>query len=171
MDVNPYAPPKYLGTQDRLGEELMENGERILFQIAARSYSGKDRLVHFGYPVIGKLVLTNRRVFFLSSGKGEGIGFVTEVAMIKGIAKSLDMTALQRTGAWEYSISEVRSVEASRRPLLQGPCLRVVGRDKYGEEVSRQVYRSGIRRTTWENVAAMINEVKERGAAALENDL
>ena len=163
MDENPYESPKYLGVQDRSLEASLEDGEKILVQIAARSESGRVRLFRFRSPVIGKLVLTNRRVFFLSCGKGEGIGLYSETAMIERIAKSLDITALQRTGSWEFTISGVRSAEAPRRSFWRRSHLRVVGLDEYGTEVCQHVYRCGIGRKTWEDVAAKINEIRQGG--------
>jgi len=159
MDQNPYKSPEYPNT---IGlEASMEEGEEILVQVAARSENGPFRLFRFRSPVIGKLVLTNRRVFFLSSGKGEGIGLYSETAMIERIAKSLNMTALQRRGSWEFSISDVRSVEAPKRKFWQRSHLRVVGLDEYGTEVCQQVYRCGIGRDTWEDVATNINRIRQ----------
>jgi len=166
MDENPYESPKHLGVQDRSLEATLEDGETILVQIAARSFSGRDRLFRLRSPVIGKLVVTNRRVFFLSSGKGEQIGLYSEAAMIERIAKSLDITALQRTGSWEFTISGVRSAEAPRRSFRRGAYLRVVGLDSHGKEASQQVYRVGIRRQTWKDVAAKINEIRRGGTAS-----
>lgn len=163
MDENPYESPKYLGAQGHSLEASMENGERLLLQIAARSESGRVRLFRFRSPVIGKLVLTNRRLFFLSSGRGEGIALYSESAMIERIAKSLDITALQRTGSWEFSISDVRSAEAPRRLFWRRSHLRLIGLDEYGTEVCQQVYRCGIGRKTWEGVAARINEIRQGG--------
>ena len=167
MDENPYESPKYLGAQDRSLEASMEDGERILVQIAARSFSGRDRIFRFRSPVIGKLVLTNRRMFFLSSGKGEQIALYSETSMIERVAKSLDITALQRTGSWEFSISEIRSAEVPRRSFRRGAYLRVVGLDSHGEEVRQQVYRCGIGRDTWDDVAAKINEIRQDATGAL----
>jgi hypothetical protein len=164
MDENPYKSPEHQSIQDRSLEASLPHGEEIVAQIAARSFSGRDRLFRFRSPVIGKLVVTNRRVFFLSSGKGEQIGLYSEAAMIERIAKSLDITALQRRGSWDFSISDVRSAEVPRRSFRRGAYLRVVGLDGHGREVSQQVYRCGIGRDTWENVAAKINEAKREHA-------
>lgn len=163
MDQNPYESPTYQGAGDRSLEASMEDGERIVVQIAARSFSGRDRIFRFRSPVIGKLVLTNRRVFFLSSGYGEQIGLFSEAAMIERIAQSLDITALQREGSWEMAISDVESAEAPRRSFRRGAYLRVVGLDEYGNEVSQQVYRCGLGRKTWQDVAAKINEIRRSG--------
>jgi hypothetical protein len=111
--------------------------------------------------VIGMFVVTNRRVFFLSSGRSGGFAIVSEAAMIERIAKSLDMRALQRTGSWDFTATELQSVEAARRPFLRGTCLRVIGCDKYGNNVCHQVYRPAVWRKTWEFVAAEINEVRQ----------
>ena len=166
MDENPYESPKYLGAQDRSLEASMEDGEKVLVQIAARSFSGRDRLLRFRSPVIGKLVVTNRRVFFLSSGKGEQIGLYSEASMIERIGRSLDITALQRAGSWEFTVSQIRSAEAPRRSFRRGAYLRVVGLDRYGKEVRRQVYRYGIKWETWEEAATKINEIRGEATGA-----
>jgi hypothetical protein len=159
MDENPYESPEY---RNAIGlEASMEEGEEILVQIAARSFSGRDRLFHLRSLVIGKLVVTNCRVFFLSSGKGEQIALYSEASMIERIGKSLDITALQRRGSWEFSIADIRFAEASMRPFWRGACLRLVGPDSHGTEVIQQVFRYGIERDTWEDVAAKINEIRQ----------
>ena len=116
--------------------------------------------------IIGKLVLTNRRVIFLSSGRNDGFG-ITETTMIKRIAKSLDITALQRKGSWEFAISEVGSAEVVES-FWSGPYLRVVGIGVYGREVEHKVYRSGMKRKAWEEVAAKINEIRQIATGALD---
>jgi hypothetical protein len=160
MDENPYESPKYVGAEERSLDASLPHGEEILRQIAARSEKGRGRHFRLRSPMIGKLVLTNQRVFFLSSGKGEGIGLFSEVAMIERIAKSLDITALQRSGSWEFSMSDIRFAEAPKTSFLQGPHLRLVGLDECGTEVHQRIYRCGIGRGTWADIAARINEMR-----------
>ena len=164
MGDNSYESPASPCTTKDFLEASLEDSEEILVQIAARSFGGRDRLFRFRSSVIGKLVVTNRRVFFLSSGRGEQIGLYSEAAMIERIAKSLNITALQRRGSWEFSISDVRSAEVPRRSFRRGAYLRVVGFDSHGREVCQQVYRCGIGRDEWEDVAAKINEARKKHA-------
>ena len=139
----------------------MENGERILVEIAARSYSRRGRLLRFILPMIGNFVVTNRRVFFLSSGKFDEFPFFPEKSTVERIAKSLDVTALQRESSWEFKIPELRSATATKKSIWNGAHLRVVGIDQNGNEVRRRVYHYRIKWETWQGVAAKINEIKQ----------
>jgi len=161
VDGNPYEPPKYPSGQDRSPEASLPHGEEILVQIAARSFAGRYLPLRFRWPMIGKLVLTNHRVFFLSSGKTDGFDFLFEQSMVERIAKPLDITALRKKRSWEFKITELQSVEAVKESWSRGAHLRVIGPDRHGRAVMQQVYRYGIKWDTWEGVAARINEIRQ----------
>jgi hypothetical protein len=65
---NPYKSPSHADTSV---EASLGQGEEILFQIAARSPSKSSWFFGLREEVIGKFVVTNRRVMFLSSGKSD----------------------------------------------------------------------------------------------------
>jgi hypothetical protein len=161
MDENPYESPQHVGTSDRLLESSLPDGEEILVQIGARSYSRRGRILRLIYPMIGNFVVTNRRVSFLSSGKSDVFPFFPEISVVERTAKSLDIAALQRDSSWEFKIPDVRLAKAIKESIwTTGAHLRVVGLERCGKELRRRVYRYGIKLDTWKEIATKINEVR-----------
>jgi hypothetical protein len=164
-DENPYESPQHVGTSDRFLESSLPDGEEIVVQIGARSYSRPGRILRLFLPMIGKFVVTNRRLFFLSSGKFDEFPFFTEKSTVERIAGALDISALQRDSSWEFKIPDVRLAKAIKGSVwTTGPHLRVVGVDGNGKEVRRRVYRYRIKWDTWNEIATKINEIRENAA-------
>jgi hypothetical protein len=157
MCDNPYQSPQYLGVDGCSLEAAMEDGERLLLQISARSVSGGIRHFQLSSPVIGKLVLTTQRTLFLSSGTCGGIAVYSEAAMIERIAKPLGMSALDRASSWQIRHAKLRSVEAPARPFWRTAYLRVAGRDERDAEVRWCLYRCGLRSKVWADVASLMS--------------
>jgi hypothetical protein len=139
----------------------MESGERILVQIAARSYSRPGRLLRFFLPMIGNFVVTDRRVFFLSSGKFDEFPFFPQSSIVNRIADSLDISALQQESSWEFKITELRSITARKETIWCGAHLRLVRIGRNGKEMRRRVYRYGVKGERWLEIATMIKEVRQ----------
>jgi hypothetical protein len=159
MEENPYKSPDYADTSV---EASLGEGEQILFQTAARSPSKRSWFFGLREDVIGKFIVTNRRMMFLSSGRTGTFG-VTESSMVRRIADSVDLTAMGERSSWEFELSKVRSFETSKHSIWAAPPfhLRLTGTDRSGTEVRHKVYPYGIRRKTCEQVVTRINEMKQ----------
>jgi hypothetical protein len=127
VDENPYKSPSY---GDTSVEASLELGEKILLQIAARSPSKRSWLFGLREEVIGKFIVTNRRVMFLSSGRSGNFG-ITESSMVRRIAESVDFAAMSKRSSWEFELSKVRSAEAWIYRIWTAGChLRLTGTDE-----------------------------------------
>jgi hypothetical protein len=162
VDENPYESPKYADTSV---EASLEEGEEILFQSAARSMSKRSWFFRDCNNVIGKFIVTNRRVVFLSSGRYGTFGIITESSMVRRIAKSVDLAAMSKRSSWEIELPDVRSAGASKHRiwLEPKPHLELVGTPISGMEVRHRVYPYGVKRKTWEELVTRINEMTQGG--------
>jgi hypothetical protein len=157
VEENPYKSPRHADTSI---EASLEEGEQILFQIAARSMSKRTPFFGLRDPVIGKFIVTNRRLMFLSSETNGNFG-MTESSMVRRIANSVDFAAMSRKSSWEFALSEVRSVEASKYSVWTGCRLQLTGTDAYGMEVRHTVLPYGLKRRTFEELVTRINEMRQ----------
>ena len=164
MDENPYQSPEYADTSV---EASLEEGEEILFQIAARSMSKRSWFFRDGNNVIGKFIVPNRRVMFLSSGRYGTFGIITGLSMLRRIANSVDFAAMSQRSSWEIELSDVRSAGASKHRiwLEPKPHLELVGTASSGMEVRHRVYPYGVKRKTWEELVTRINEMTQGGTS------
>jgi hypothetical protein len=137
-------------------------GEEILFQIAARSPSKRSWFFGLREEVIGKFVVTNRRVMFLSSGKSDGFG-ITYTSMVRRIARSVDYSAMCKRSSWEFELPRLRSVEAPENSIWTGLHLQLTGADRCGMEVKQKVCPFGVKQQTWEELVARLRQMKQGG--------
>lgn len=158
MEENPYQSPEFDGEQP-LFDAALGDGERVLFEIAARSPSRRGWL--FGMPsmVIGKFMVTNRRVMFLSSGTNGDLHFgVTDRTIVRRIAASVDFASMSGESSWEFELSKLRFADGSYWRELKRR-LQLTGIDRSGLVVSRNVYPYGVRRRTWRELVAFVRHV------------
>jgi hypothetical protein len=161
LEENPYKSPHHADTSV---EASLEEGEEILFQIAARSMSKRSWFFRDCNNVIGKFIVTNRRVMFLSSGRYTTFG-ITGLSMLRWIANSVDFAAMSKRSSWEIELSDVRSAGASKHRIWLEPKLHLelVGTPTCGMEARHRVYPYGVKRKTWEELVTRINEMTQGG--------
>ena len=157
MEENPYKSPEHVDTSV---EASLGEGEEILFQIAARSPSKRSWFFGLREEVIGSFIVTNRRVMFLSSGKGDGFG-ITYTSMVKRIARSVDFASMCKRSSWEFELSKVRSAEGWRSFGWAATWhLRLIGTDRFGIEVTHRVVPYAVKQSTVKEVLTQINRMR-----------
>jgi len=161
VDENPYQSPKHADTSI---EASLDEGEEILSHIVARSPSKRGWFFKLAELVIGKFIVTNRRVMFLSSGKTGTFG-ITESSMARRIAASVDFRAMSEESSWEFEFSNLRSAEASKYSVWLGCRLHFTGIDGCGLQVSHKVVPDGVTRKTWAELVTLIEQMKQSGGA------
>jgi len=155
VDENPYRSPHHA---DASVEASMEEGEEILFQIAARSL-GKRSWVHGLDAMIGKFIVTNRRVMFLSSGTSGRFG-ITYASMERRIVASVDFRAVSEESSWEFELSNVRSVETRKPSFWRGRRLELTGTDRFGAQVRHKVLPAYVTGKSWKELVTLLTGMK-----------
>lgn len=160
MEENPYESPLHDDEDPSIEAELAD-GERVLFEIAARSPSRRGWLLGLRHPVIGRFLVTNRRVIFLSSGTNGDLHLgITDHSMVRRIAASVDFASMAEESSWEFQLSRLRSAEAPTPSIWTEPQrrLELTGTDGSGLEVTHKVFPCGVKRKAWKELVARINE-------------
>jgi hypothetical protein len=161
MEENPFESPIHDDEEPSVEAELAD-GEQVLFEIAARSPSRRGWLLGLRHPVIGKFLVTNRRVVFLSSGTNGDLHFgITDGTMVRRIAASVEFASMAEESSWEFELPGLRSAEAPKPSIWTDPQRRLVltGTDRSGLEVTHKVFPCSVKRKAWKELVARINEL------------
>ncbi len=145
--------------------------EEILFEVEARTNLGPKLIHNVSKHYIGKLLLTTKQIMFLSSGKsgsasvwgtalflGPLVAALTDGSRVKRLASEVDLAALSNPGSWEYDLSgRFKSCQVGGS-IWTVPFLRITGIGHDGQEQHHVVFRRGLKKTQFANIASRIQD-------------
>ena len=145
--------------------------EEVLFEIEARTNPGTKLIHNVSKHYIGKLVLTTKRIMFLSSGKsgasgvwgtalflGPIVAALTDESRVKRIATEVDLSALSNEGSWEYELSERYASCGVGGSIWTVPFLRITGTDSDGQKQDHVVFRRALKKKVFADLALRLED-------------
>ena len=137
--------------------------ESVIFEVPCRSNNGEKPAKTLPSSFMGKLILTDKRIIFLSSGKTGTFESAAKALFFGGVAaatmrgsmeqrsaKNLDLSSLSNKGSWELPLTRAIRCEEGGSTfgafwfVWLGPCLRFYAKDGNGSPVSFCAFSGGI---------------------------
>lgn len=162
LDEREVEVPSSLGTVSQ--RRNLENDETLIFDVPCRSNSGDKPAKALSGSFMGRLVLTNSRLMFLSSGRTGAVESVAKAVIFGGVAaslmrgsmerqsvKNIDISDLTNDGSWQFPLSKFLSCEKCGKLIgalffaWLGPFLRVHGLNDEGKTESFCLFRGEIK--------------------------
>lgn len=127
-----------------------------MLEIYARSNIGEKRAFSLSEQFIGKLILTNKQLLFLSPGDADTSGTLvkdlligrsargaTEEGRIKSLTLNLGFDDLSNSGSWGHNLEEVNVCEVEGS-WLAGHYLKISGTDINQQQTTHVVFRDTL---------------------------
>lgn len=130
--------------------------EEKLLEIYARSNVGEKRALSLKEQFIGRCILTNKQLMFLSPGDGDSSGTLvkdlligrsargaTEEGRIKSLTLNLNLDALSNLGSWAHNLEKVNVCEVEGSWFV-GHHLKISGTDINQQQTTHVVFRDTL---------------------------